>query len=552
MNRGLLLYILFFPSFISAMEKDKTYLDSLYTLYTKNYFLKQQATNRPAQSKEPISKCLTPLNVEVMENFNRFTPEQQSVLKKANERPVCDTSFVTPQKHFRVHFYKSGEAAPAYDINEFAKALDSSYNFEVNFLNYPPPPADNGRGGDDLYDVFVVNTFSSYGGTTPEEALPSNGSMFTSYIQVHNSFKDFWTEGIEAARVTAAHELHHAIQMGNYGYRTDMIFFMEITATSMEEFVYNDVNDYYNYLPSFFEKPYNSFIKFVPTTFDGYQLAIWNFFQKKKFGYDIIKREWELIKQFSPLEAIDIALKENNSSFIEAYNEFGVWCCFTNYRSVKDEYFDEAEYYPLIKPFYQIESQSNTFSASLSAYPASDNFLAYINPSKLDTLIIVITNGDIAGANQNWYNGNYKCTFNLYNIYSTGMKKIGSRFFSKLDYDNSVWLQSEILNGQVNNGNIAELPSVDYPFPSPFSYKSNSMVYLPITNADAGLAEIFVYNSAMTLVYSTSQEINKYLDKKCVKWDVKDNSGAKLPSGVYLYAVKTRNEVIKGKIAVIN
>ena len=65
----------------------------------------------------------------------------------------------------------------------------------------------------------------------------------------------FLTKGINAARVTVAHEFHHAIQLGNYSYRDSDLFFYELTSTSMEEFVFNSVNDYYNYLTDYFYFP---------------------------------------------------------------------------------------------------------------------------------------------------------------------------------------------------------------------------------------------------------------------------------------------------------
>ncbi len=42
-------------------------------------------------------------------------------------------------------------------IDSVAIAADSAYNFEVNYLGYPPPPPDNGVGGDDKYDIYIEN-----------------------------------------------------------------------------------------------------------------------------------------------------------------------------------------------------------------------------------------------------------------------------------------------------------------------------------------------------------------------------------------------------------
>ena len=57
-------------------------------------------------------------------------------------------------------------------------------------------------------------------------------------------------------------------------------FFYEITSTAMEEFVYDSVNDYYAYMPSYFLSPQKAFAEN-----DGYNLAIWNIYLKENFGF---------------------------------------------------------------------------------------------------------------------------------------------------------------------------------------------------------------------------------------------------------------------------
>ncbi len=122
---------------------------------------------------------------------------------------------------------------------------------KLDFLGYLPPPSDNGEGGDNLYDIYV-NDFTGlilYGQTKFDF---SDGGTGPSFMEIENDFSSYPTKGINAARVTAAHEFHHAIQLGSYIYRASDLYFYEITSTSMEEFVYDSVNDYYNYLENYF------------------------------------------------------------------------------------------------------------------------------------------------------------------------------------------------------------------------------------------------------------------------------------------------------------
>jgi len=83
---------------------------------------------------------------------------------------------------------------------------------------------------------------------------------WTSDIDIDNDFigSKYNAKGIQALRVTAAHEFHHAIQYG-YGWWGERYPY-ELTSTWMEDVVYTDVNDYYQYLPDYFVDSMRDFI----------------------------------------------------------------------------------------------------------------------------------------------------------------------------------------------------------------------------------------------------------------------------------------------------
>jgi len=72
-------------------------------------------------------------------------------------------------------------------------------------------------------------------GTQPER--------YSSNIDINNDFigSSFFTKGIQALRVTAAHEFHHAIQFGYGWWGSDERYAYELTSTWMEDVVYTDV-----------------------------------------------------------------------------------------------------------------------------------------------------------------------------------------------------------------------------------------------------------------------------------------------------------------------
>jgi hypothetical protein len=88
---------------------------------------------------------------------------------------------------------------------------------------------------------------------------------------------------MDLLKVTIAHEFAHIIQ---FSYQGDFIGFdqdlnfAEQTAVSLEDYVYDDVNDYYNYLRHFYDYPdYSVFTGIVPPdSLFEYGLGVWPIF----------------------------------------------------------------------------------------------------------------------------------------------------------------------------------------------------------------------------------------------------------------------------------
>jgi hypothetical protein len=91
----------------------------------------------------------------------------------------------------------------------------------------------------------------------------------------------------------------------------------------------------------------------------------------------------------------------------------------------------------------------------------------------------------------------------------------------------------------------------EYAFPQPFRYSQHSSLYLPAEKGTDGMADLYVYTVSMDLVYSATTSVS-VINKTYVIWDVLDNAGKKLPSGVYIYVCKTGDSIKKGKIVVYN
>jgi hypothetical protein len=551
MIKFLIIFLIIIPlkSFF-AQSPGKDQLDSLFNSFV-NFKSGQRLTIHDSPAAFTYEKCGLNIHNTVRENFENFSTEQQAILKTLLQRPVRDTSIITPGGFFRIHYNITGPEAPLYDLNELAAALDSTFNFEVVYLGYPQPPLDTIGGVDQYYNVYIEDLDGQriYGYTDPDVSL-GNGK-YASYMGIDNDYNDFPTKGIDGARVTVAHEFHHAIQIGNYinRYSTDG-FFYEITSTAMEDFVFDTINDYYFYIPSYFNNPQRAFAEY-----DGYETSIWNIFIRDKFGYDILKRQWELLPQRRALEAISQSLLEYGSAFGHELNAFGIWTYFTNYRTFPGFYFEEAAFYPKLEINSNIEFNSSMKTVQMSSKASSNYFLRFVKPDAAapDTFIVIATNSDVNSGINN-LNRFFTAEYTLSNFASEGSIRLNDDYYAKLSPDNpNFWQSTEILNNIILREGETSGDPPQYVFPSPFIYEKNTFVYIPVTQNTTSKVDFNVYTTGMELVYASSEDIiNHPIGRKVLRWNpVIPNSG-KLASGVYIYVIQSGDENQTGKLVIFN
>ena len=516
-------------------------------------------------------KCGFELISQIKLNFDNFTIEVQNILKMLLSRPILQKSIVSPSGFFRIHYDTTNinnNGIPSYvptwsidqNVAEVAQALDSVYRFEVEFLGYLFPPSDNGAGGDGKYDIYIENQGGGLYGYTEWESKVGVVN-WTSFMVIDNDYNGYYSTGLNGMRVTVAHEFHHGIQIGNYAvedsnspFRDSDIFFYELSSTSMEEFVYDDVNDYYAYMHTYFTRTYNS----MPNQ-NGYNLAIWNIYLKDNFDFGILKRQWELIPGREALLAINQSLLEESTSFPKELNSFGIWTFFTGFRSVPGKYFEEAINYPLIIPKFTIQYPSPP-PGNISAAPTSNNFVLFNIPSNSDSLFAIITNADAFAASEN-PNQLFDFDYVLFADTISGTRKLGDYYSSNFGVSNlTFWSVAEILNNQLVRADSLIIPpagDVNYAYPNPFSYTKSyitgSLIFFPFNAYLADVVDFNVYSVGMQLVINKQLNIqNLPGDQRGVSWDGLDKDRNKLASGVYIYVIKKGDDVVKGKVVIFN
>ena len=75
-------------------------------------------------------------------------------------------------------------------------------------------------------------------------------------MAIRNNYKNFILDEIENIKVTAAHEYYHAVQFGYDGWEKPWL--LESSATWMEEEIFDEINDCYQYMEDWFKYPHRS------------------------------------------------------------------------------------------------------------------------------------------------------------------------------------------------------------------------------------------------------------------------------------------------------
>jgi hypothetical protein len=353
--------------------------------------------------------------------------------------------------------------------------------------------------------------------------------------------------------------------MGNYApidpsepFRNSDRFFYELTSTSFEEFVFDDVNDYYAYMPHYFRNPSKSFSKFDQSTSDGYDLAIWNIYLQNNFEFEILKNQWLQIPNKSALEAIALSIFQQGSTFGNELNKFGIWCYFTNLRAIPGRYFDEAANYPLITPTATVSFTPPSKTYDMTIGPVANYYLKINFPSPDGVLYSIITNSDY----QKTLGQTFPFSFSVFHDTITGGKVLDENYSVSFSNDNQqFWNNAGILNDVVVYGGGPSVPEQNlgvesFAYPTPFRISSSNEINIVfLSNRIAGEeVDLYIYSAGIELYYSDKKPIHlpRIGDPKKYREITLNKSAVNFSSGVYIYVIKSGDDIYKGKLVIFN
>jgi hypothetical protein len=317
-------------------------------------------------SEVPI-KSGTPAILEFLTNYNRLDKDLRlSTALQNGLRPVLDLTYDSPAGHFKIHYTVTGDSAVYYPgvdmdqdgvpdyVNGVAAIADSVYENIVSGLGFPPPPVDTlcEGGGDARYDIYILALPSTVFGLTYADTACAeidttgikNLMVVPAFLEIDNDYQHisaYRNRPLDAVRVTVAHEFFHAIQFGMDWTEWENLYWMEMSATWMEEHLYDHINDFYAYLPFFYETPRTSIQQFAGSLdFHPYASVVFPLFLSEYYSPEIIRSIWEYCADLGVggdfLVAAQLAIDSisgGTESFGTAFAEFALWNYFTGSRA---------------------------------------------------------------------------------------------------------------------------------------------------------------------------------------------------------------------------
>ena len=326
---------------------------------------------------------------------------------------------------FRFHYTTTGgNAVSTADTNsnsvpDYIEQMSAELNYvvavELTFNSFTEPPSDdfysanNDNGGSGAYDVYVRNAGGGvYGYVQPELYANNNGNnehssgvnevnAIASYMVLRHNYSGFGNTELENIQVTAAHEYFHAVQFGYDGWEESWV--MEATAVQMEEMVYDDVNDCYQYMSSWFNNPqqplnldnssrwYGSFIFFEYVNTHLSDEAIREFWEQS-ITHDSYYGEYSI-------QTLDEAFDDLGSSFAEMLNGMSVANRVMSSSSAAAPFdYEEADTYSSTPSTFSTVSYSAGTDETVTSTNLQENAAQYIRLTSDDPVLATLANND--------------------------------------------------------------------------------------------------------------------------------------------------------------
>lgn len=477
---------------------------------------------------------------------------------------------------FRFHFTTTGRNAvnisddnndgiPNY-IDSVSVVFNQISNGIHKVQGYLMPPSDGfysgnrDKGGSEHYDVYIRNLSSRYYGyTQPEEFAQGKGdnersktvveiNAFTSYMVIRNNYNNFPLSELENIKVTAAHEYYHAIQFGYDGW--EMPWLLEASAVWMEEEMYDNINDCYQYMGDWFSQPQRALDE------DGFHwygsFIFFEYIEQHMGGAKTIRRIFDESVRSNSQErdgshsAINASLKQQGYSFQQALNGMSVANKIMSSLPAAENFaYEEAEGYPVNGPAimkkvnFQTGNRDTVSSTRLSRFASQYIQIITQKPVQVD---LYNMSGPISDLQ---LNAILKKNDNSYlvisspsiNIDPTDLKSIHLSIVSHDTVGGNWDYQITVQDGK--SGTDANIPvefTIGNPYPNPFNGNVQFSLYM-MKETPISINVLNLNGKRITQLYNGALSPGNHN----FHWQGKNSFGVPVSSGVYYIKVSGKS-----------
>lgn len=455
--------------------------------------------------------------------------------------PQTTDSVTSPSQLFRIHFTRTGESSVTDEYVQFvAEEAESAFRFQCDTLGFPTPASSFGH--DSLWHIYIENLPDRiYGYTAYSEGgelgmTPAGFMKLRSFIVIDNDFLTTPTKGLDAARITIEHEFFHVIEFACYGalrpsgdgYTIDDINFVEMSSVWIEMLSTPWVPDFLFWLEPYFAN-IDQVVDKVPN--QGYSQGIWPKFIEQRFGHGVMQEAWLQYGESSadPLKAFEHAIGLHSSTFCQEYKKFGAELVETGRRSRGKSSLPNADKYPIDKlKVHRVDpGVPKDVSGADPAHPASLNIVAAGFGE--DTTFVVISR------NTEFFDANATVTITAKNTFTASYSSPSMFCDTLIEFDA---LKTEAFP--------VPLIVSDQDISQTFRVKTTTTGLPPVSPP-----RLTIYTASMKLVRFSDVQASPFGGSWYASWDGRDDTGALVSSGMYIYVLEVDGKTSVGKFPVV-
>ena len=477
---------------------------------------------------------------------------------------------------FRFHYITTGSnAVSTSDTNsnavpDYIEQMSDVFNYVVaveltmNSFTEPPSddfyPANNDNGGSGAYDVYVRDAgASAYGYVQPEYYANNTGNnensssvnevnAMTSYMVMRHNYNGFPNTLLENMQVAAAHEYFHAVQMGYDGWEESWA--MEATAVQMEEIVYDDINDCYQYMSSWFNNPqqplnldnssrwYGSFIFFEYVNSHLSDEAIREFWEHS-ITHDSYYGEYSI-------QTLDETFDDLGSSFTEMLNGMSVAnrIMSSSQNAVPYDYEEAASYSSTPSTFSTVSYSTGT-DETVTSTNLQENAAQYIRLTTEDPVLATLANdaGPDSYLELHAIMTHLDHTWTVWsgspiNIDPTDATQVYFVVVSQNDAGSDFDYTLTFTDGaKSTDPEIPDKFSISHTYPNPFNPQTN--IQIDLQNPQR--VQVYIYDIKGQMVKTL---VNRHLvaGQHIFTWNGRNYQGHPVSTGTYFVRIKGKSQ----------